>query len=203
MFTGIVTHLGTVRRISGGTDLELEIVPEFDLDTLGLGASVAHSGICLTVAELRGSSFIVQATAETVARTTLGAWREGQRINLERSLKLGDELGGHLVFGHVDGVGHVRQIERLGDSRRLLLDVPRDLAQMLAIKGSVAVDGVSLTVTEAQDAAFAVVIIPHSWAVTTLSGLGTGDRVNIEVDMLARYVARQIGAMQRGSVHAG
>jgi riboflavin synthase len=146
---------------------------------------------------------VVQATGETIARTTIGDWEEGRRINLERSLRLGDELGGHLVFGHVDGVGRVRAVERLGDSRRLLIDVPPELAPMLAIKGSVAVDGVSLTVTDVEEAAFAVVIIPHSWAVTTLSGLAPGDGVNIEVDMLARYVARQLAAMHRGGAHDG
>ena len=203
MFTGIVTHLGTVRRVSGDSDLELEIAPEFEVGTLDLGASVAHSGICLTVTERRAATYIVQATAETVARTTIGEWHDGQRINLERSLKLGDELGGHLVFGHVDGIGQVRRVERLGEGRRLLLDVPRDLAPMLAVKGSVAVDGVSLTVTEAEDAAFAVVVIPHSWAVTTLSERRAGDRANIEVDMLARYVARQLGTMHREAGHAG
>jgi riboflavin synthase len=203
MFTGIVTHQGTVQRISGGTDLELEIVPGFDLGDLALGASVAHAGICLTVTGLEARSYTVQATAETVARTTIGDWGVGHKVNLERSLRLGDELGGHLVFGHVDGVASLRRVEKVGDSRRMILDIPLELAPMLAVKGSVAVDGVSLTVTEADHGSFAVVIIPHSWGVTTLAECRPGDRMNIEVDMLARYVARQLAHQQWNGSHAG
>ena len=198
MFTGIVTHLGTVERIGSITDgVELEIVPGFALADLSLGASVAHSGICLTVAERRERSYIVQATGETVARTTVGDWRPGRAVNLERSLKLGDELGGHLVFGHVDGIARLDRVQELGGSRRLAFTAPAELAPMLAVKGSVALDGISLTVTGVGSDGFAVVIIPHTLTETTLKHARPGDRFNVEVDMLARYVARQLGELRR------
>ncbi len=193
MFTGIITHLGRVAAISdeaGGRRLEIEA--DLDLERLELGASVAHSGVCLTVTEKTGNGYRVYASAETLARTTLGSWRVGDRINIERSLRLGDELGGHLVFGHVDGVGRITGLETVGDSWRLAVELPADLRPLVAVKGSVGVDGISLTVNELTATTMALTIIPHTWAATTLQGRGPGDRVNLEADMLARYVARQL-----------
>ncbi len=193
MFTGIVTHRGEVidrREMPGG--LEFSVASDLPLAELALGASLAHDGVCLTVVAMAERSHRVQASHETLARTTLGAWRVGRVVNLERSLRLGDELGGHLVFGHVDAVGEIAAIEPDGDCQRLLVAVPRQLAPMLAVKGSVAVDGVSLTVNEAEAERFAVTIIPHTWQHTTLGARVPGDPVNIEADMLARYVARQL-----------
>ena len=193
MFTGIITHVGevtAVREIAGGR--ELVVVSALPLAEIALGASVAHGGICLTVVAKGSSTHTVQASGETLARTTLGRWRTGQRVNLERSLRLGDELGGHLVFGHVDAVGEIAGILPEGDCHRVEIVVPAALAPMLAVKGSIAVDGISLTVNEARTDRFAVTIIPHTWARTTLADRRPGDAVNLEVDMLARYVARQL-----------
>ena len=193
MFTGIISHRGeitAVREHAGGR--ELEIRSSLPLAALEDGASVAHSGICLTLVGRDGDRHRVQASGETLARTTLGDWRVGQGINLERSLRLGDELGGHLVFGHVDGVGRIVAIEEDGEYRRVEIAVPPDLAPLLAVKGSIAVDGISLTVNEVGADRFAVAIIPHTWHHTTLGERDVGARVNLEADMLARYVARQL-----------
>ena len=193
MFTGIVTHQGvlaTVSEMPGGR--ELVVTSDLPLAELALGASLAHDGICLTVVAMEGRSHTVQASHETLVRTTLGAWRQGRAVNLERSLRLGDELGGHLVFGHVDAVGEILAIEPDGDCHRLVVGVPPELAPMLAVKGSVAVDGISFTVNEAAGDRFGVMIIPHTWQHTTLGRRRLGDRVNLEADMLARYVARQL-----------
>jgi riboflavin synthase len=195
MFTGIVTHLGEVaevREMAGGR--ELAVTSDPPLGKLALGASLAHDGVCLTVVATDGRRHTVQASHETLARTTLGSWGAGRRVNLERSLRLGDELGGHLVFGHVDAVGEVAAVEPDGDCHRVAFTVPPALAPLLAVKGSVAVDGVSLTVNEAGGDRFAVTIVPHTWRHTTLAGRRVGDRVNLEADMLARYVARQLAA---------
>lgn len=201
MFTGIVTHLGRVAATrddaAGGRDLVVAVDPPF-LEGLDLGASVAHSGVCLTVVEKDADRFRVQASPETLARTKLGRWREGELVNLERSLRLGDELGGHLVFGHVDAVGTVAAVERAGESWRLEVGLPEALAPLLAVKGSVAVDGVSLTVNEAAHDRFACTLIPHTWDHTALRLLRPGDPVNLEADMLARYVARQLAAREGG-----
>jgi riboflavin synthase len=193
MFTGIVTHRGEVAAVGdmpGGR--ELTIASDLPLGELALGASLAHDGVCLTLIGRNGGQHVVQASHETLARTTLGDWCAGRAVNLERSLRLGDELGGHLVFGHVDAVGAIEAIERDGDCHRLAIAVPATLAPMLAVKGSIAVDGISLTVNEAGSGHFAVTIIPHTWQHTTLAGRRVGDRVNLEADMLARYVARQL-----------
>ena len=193
MFTGIVTHAGEIaaaREIAGGR--EFVVASDLPLAEIALGASVSHSGVCLTVVATEGRTHTVQVSAETLARTTLASWREGQRLNLERSLRLGDELGGHLVFGHVDAVGEIVRIAPDGDCHRLEIAVPAVLAPMLAVKGSIAVDGISLTVNEAGHDRFAVTIIPHTWAHTTLAERQVGDPVNLEADMLARYVARQL-----------
>jgi riboflavin synthase len=198
MFTGIVTALGTLREvqpIGGGHDMRLVIgvAPEF-LAGAVLGCSIACSGVCLTAVELAADSFSVDASAETLSKTTLGRWRAGGRVNLERSLKLGDELGGHLVSGHVDGVGQVLSATPENASVRWRFRVPAALAPHIAVKGSIAVDGVSLTVNEVANtvdaAEFGVNIIPHTAAVTSFGTLQPGDAVNIEIDTLARYVAR-------------
>ena len=194
MFTGIITGLGTLREvqpIGQGHDMRLVIgvAPEF-LAGAQLGCSIACSGVCLTAVELNGDSFAVDASAETLARTTMGQWKAGGRVNLERSLKLGDELGGHLVSGHVDGVGRVLSATPENASVRWRFGVPREIAKYIAVKGSVAVDGVSLTVNEVDAESFGVNIIPHTAAVTSFGTLQPGDAVNIEIDTLARYVAR-------------
>ena len=190
MFTGIITDIGTVRAIVPGGDTRFEIATGYDTASLALGASVACSGPCLTVVETGPDWFAVQASAETLARTTLGGWRPGSRVNLERALRFGDELGGHLVSGHVDGVGEAVQATPDNGSVRWRIRVPPSLARFIARKGSVAVDGVSLTVNDVNGDTFGVNIIPHTAGVTSFGFLRPGDPVNIEVDMLARYVAR-------------
>lgn len=199
MFTGIVTHLGLVERVENQSGRTLEIQPLGRFDTVEVGASIAHAGICLTVAALTETGWRVQASAETLTRTTLGRWRPGDRINLERSLRIGDELGGHLVFGHVDAVAEILAIEERADGRRIWIALPRELAPLVAVKGSIAVDGVSLTVVDVEADRFSVVIVPHTWAVTTLRDRRAGDLVNLEADMLARYVARQIAVGSLGA----
>jgi riboflavin synthase len=195
MFTGIVTAIGTVRALSpigAGRDMRLTISAgaEFIGGSIPLGASVACSGCCLTAVEVGADWFTAEASAETLAKTTLGRWLVGTRMNLERSLRVGDELGGHLVSGHVDGVGVAISSEPDHGSIRWRFGVPRDLARFIAMKGSVAVDGVSLTVNEVNELSFTVNIIPHTASVTCFGVLTPADPVNIEIDMLARYVAR-------------
>ncbi len=199
MFTGIVTHLGLVERVESESGRTLEIQPLGRLGSVEVGASIAHAGICLTVAALTETGWRVQASAETLARTTLGRWRPGDRINLERSLRIGDELGGHLVFGHVDAVAEILAIEERAEGRRIWIALPAELAPLVAVKGSIAVDGVSLTVVDVEANRFSVVIVPHTWEVTTLRDRRAGDLVNLEADMLARYVARQLAV---GSIGA-
>jgi riboflavin synthase len=194
MFTGIVTALGTIRAITplgGSADMRLTIAaPWSDTAAIAIGASIGCSGCCLTAVEIGPDWFTADASAETLSKTTLGSWRVGTRINLERSLRLGDELGGHLVSGHVDGVGRVLSATPEHGSTRFVFRVPRDLARFIAVKGSVAVDGVSLTVNEVTDDTFGVNVIPHTASVTGFGTLRPGDAVNLEIDMLARYVAR-------------
>jgi riboflavin synthase len=194
MFTGIVTALGSVRDIAplgGSADMRLTIAaPWPDTATISIGASIGCSGCCLTAVEIGPDWFTADASAETLSRTTLGRWQPGSRVNLERSLRLGDELGGHLVSGHVDGVGEVLSATPEHGSTRFVFRVPVDLARFIAVKGSVTVDGVSLTVNEVTDDTFGVNIIPHTAAVTSFGLLRPGDAVNLEIDMLARYVAR-------------
>ena len=190
MFTGIVSDLGKLRALSGADILRLEIETSYDLDTVDIGASVCCSGCCLTVVEKGENWFAFEASHETLAKTTMGAWRVGTTINMERALKVGDELGGHLVSGHVDGVGRVVRKEKDGESWRFSFEVPEELSSFIAPKGSVVVDGVSLTVNEVEDEVFGVNIIPHTAAVTTFGMLEEGDRVNLEIDMLARYIKR-------------
>ncbi len=196
MFTGIITALGHVRAIDpigGGRDMRLTIdTPAAFLTepAAALGASIACSGCCLTAVEFGGDWFSVDASAETLAHTKLGTWGIGSRVNLERSLRMGDELGGHLVSGHVDGVGTAVSAEPENASTRWVFRVPAALSRFIAVKGSVAVDGVSLTVNAVAGDTFGVNIIPHTAAVTGFGTLRPGDPVNIEIDMLARYVAR-------------
>ena len=190
MFTGIVTDLGQVRAVVPGGDTRLEIATRYDTEGLPLGASVCCSGVCLTVIERGPGWFAVNASAETLACTTVGDWGEDTPVNLERALRLGDELGGHIVSGHVDGVADVVAIAPDGDSRRFTIEAPETLARFIAAKGSVALDGVSLTVNDVRGRRFGINLIPHTLAVTSLGRADVGDRVNLEIDMLARYVAR-------------
>ncbi|MCB2079074.1 MAG: riboflavin synthase [Novosphingobium sp.] len=199
MFTGIVTAVGTIREARMQGDLRAVIACPFDPSGIAMGASIACSGVCLTVVDKGGTAgdawFAVDISGESVARTVPGRWETGRKLNLEPALKLGDELGGHIVTGHVDGVGTVVSIEPIGDSRRFTFASPRDLAPYLAPKGSITIDGVSLTVNEVEDQPnglchFTVNIIPHTAEVTTIGDLGQGDRVNLEIDVLARYLQR-------------
>lgn len=195
MFTGIITDVGQIRRVAQAGDLRVEIETAYDAAGIAIGASIACDGVCLTVVA-KGSDaagrnwFAVDVSAETISKTNAGRWKQGARVNLERALKIGDELGGHIVSGHVDGKAAVESMTPEGDSRRIRFRVPEALKKYIAPKGSIAVDGVSLTVNEVDDAVFGVNIIPHTAAVTTLGALKAGDPVNIEIDLLARYVAR-------------
>lgn len=190
MFTGIITDIGTVRAVTRAGDTRFEIATSYDLASVEMGASIACNGCCLTVIEKGAGWFAIEASAETLSKTTLGGWKPGARINLERALKIGDELGGHIVSGHVDGIGEILSITPEGDSKRFRIGVPGALARFIAPKGSVAVDGTSLTVNEVEAEVFGVNIIPHTQAVTTWGAMVAGQPVNIEIDMLARYVAR-------------
>ena len=198
MFTGIVTDVGTVIAAEQRGDLRLRVRTGFDLATVDLGASIACSGVCLTVVDKGDAWFAVDVSAETQSATAAALWREGALLNLERALRLGDELGGHIVTGHVDAVGEVLGVCAEGDSQRVGVKVPRSLAPMIAAKGSVTLDGVSLTVNEVRDEAesthFAVNIIPHTGAQTTFSEIEQGRQLNVEVDVLARYLQRMMAA---------
>jgi riboflavin synthase len=199
MFTGIVTDVGTVRSAEQRGDLRLRIQTGYDLDTIDLGASIACSGVCLTVVDKGDDWFAVDVSAETVSRTAADQWRQGAKLNLERSLRLGDELGGHIVTGHVDAVAEVVGLCPEGDSTRIGVSVPRVLGRMIAPKGSITVDGVSLTVNDVRDAEdgathFSINIIPHTAQNTTLGEIEPGRQLNVEVDVLARYIDRMLGA---------
>lgn len=195
MFTGIITDIGTITKAEQRGDLRLVINCGNDMASVDLGASIACSGCCLTVVDKGADWFAVDASAETVAKTASGLWTEGKRLNLERALRVGDELGGHIVTGHVDGVGEVVSVTPIGDSHRVEVRAPAVLAPYIAEKGSITVDGVSLTVNSVIDdadgsARFSLNIIPHTWDVTTLAGLAAGAVVNLEIDVLARYLKR-------------
>jgi len=199
MFTGLVTDIGTIRKAEDRNGLKrFEVECVYPAESIVLGASILHAGVCLTVVDSGphdgGSWFAVEAVPETLALSILGDWHEGTRVNLEQSLKLGEDLGGHFVFGHVDGVGEIVAVEAEGQSWRVTVRPPADIARYFARKGSAAINGVSLTVADAlPNGDFSVAIIPHTWEVTTLRDLQPGTRVNLEIDMLARYVARMIG----------
>lgn len=190
MFTGIITDLGRVRSVEPHGDTRFVFDTRYDPSAIAIGASIACSGACLTVIDRGPGWFAVDVSAETLACTTLGDWRPGTSVNLERALRIGDELGGHLVSGHVDGVGVIAEVREEGDSRRTVISAPDALMPYIAPKGSIAVDGVSLTVNEVDARGFGVNIIEHTWTVTTFGSLGPGDRVNLEIDLIARYVAR-------------
>ncbi|HYX04866.1 MAG TPA: riboflavin synthase [Reyranella sp.] len=193
MFTGIVTDIGEITAVHPGGqagDRRFVIRTGHDMAPIALGASIACSGCCLTVVDKGKDWFAVDVSRESLAKTHLGDWREGSRLNLELSLKIGDELGGHLVYGHVDGVGRIAAMAPEGGSVRFVFEAPGELARFIASKGSIAVDGISLTVNEVEGQRFGVNVIPHTQAVTTLGHAKIGQRVNLEVDMLARYVQR-------------
>jgi riboflavin synthase len=190
MFTGIVTDLGRVAALERRGSLRIRIATGYDTGAIPTGASIACSGPCLTVVDKGPGWFAVEASAETLACTTLGAWREGTPVNLERPLRIGDELGGHIVLGHVDSTARVLDTKPEGDSVRFRFAAPGGMARFIAPKGSIALDGVSLTVNEVGDDTFSVLIIPHTLAVTTLGAARPGDAMNIEVDVMARHAAR-------------
>lgn len=198
MFTGIVTDVGEVVSAEQRGDLRLRIRTRYDIGTIELGASIACSGVCLTVVDKGDDWFAVDVSAETISRTAADTWREGRRLNLERALRMGDELGGHIVTGHVDEVGEVIGVCPEGDSRRIGIRVGRDLGPAIARKGSIALDGVSLTVNEVRDAGdgthFSVNIIPHTAQETTLGDIAVGRQLNVEIDVLARYIDRMMAA---------
>jgi len=195
MFTGIVTDLGRVRAVepAASGDTRFAFTTGYDTASLALGASVACSGACLTVVDKGEGWFAVEASAETLGCTTLGEWRAGQAVNLEQSLKLGEELGGHLVSGHVDGVARLARVEPEGGSLRMTFEAPEALAKFIAPKGALALDGVSLTVNEVAGRSFGVNIIDHTRKHTRFGEVQPGDRLNLEIDLLARYVARLLG----------
>ena len=198
MFTGIISDIGTVRSAEQKGDLRLQIGCGYDMASVDLGASIACSGVCLTVVDKGGDWFAVDVSGETQARTARDLWREGARLNLERALRVGDELGGHIVTGHVDAVAVISSVEPAGDSNSLVIQAPSVIAPALAPKGSVALDGVSLTVNEVEDQGpttrFTVNVIPHTAAQTTLGELAPGRQLNVEIDVLARYIGRMLAA---------
>ncbi|WP_439109230.1 riboflavin synthase [Lentibacter sp.] len=190
MFTGIITDIGTILELEQRGDLRARIGTSYDTRTVDIGASIACSGVCLTAIALGEGWFDVEISAESVAKTNIGAWVKGGRVNLERALKVGDELGGHIVSGHVDGVAVITAMKDEGDSTRVTLEAPKELARFIAPKGSVALDGTSLTVNEVEGTSFGINFIPHTKDATTWGAAKVGDRINLEIDTLARYVAR-------------
>ncbi|QGX99027.1 riboflavin synthase [Roseovarius faecimaris] len=190
MFTGIITDIGTLREVEQRGDLRARIACGYDTSRIDMGASIACDGVCLTVVGLGEDWFDVDVSAETVSKTNLGDWTPGRRVNLERALKVGDELGGHIVSGHVDGLAEVVALQDEGDSTRVRLRAPEALARFIAPKGSVALNGTSLTVNEVEGCTFGINFIPHTKQVTTWGDVAVGDRINLEIDTLARYVAR-------------
>ena len=191
MFTGIVRASGKIAAVGGeGGDRVLRIETDWDCISIPIGASISHAGICLTVTTRDATGYEVAASAETMSVTTLGSWQQGDTVNLERALVVGDELGGHIVSGHVDGLAEVLSVEAVGDSHVVWFRAPKGLARFVAAKGSVALDGVSLTVNAVDGTDFSVNVIQHTWDMTTLGRLQAGSKLNMEIDMLARYVAR-------------
>ncbi len=196
MFTGIITDIGTIVALDNrqGIDAVFDVETHYHIDTLQMGASVSHQGVCLTlvgfVAIAGGSKWRVQVSKESLDLTTASTWQVGTMLNLERALKMGDELGGHMVSGHVDGVGEITSVTPENESHRVSIRVPVDLAKFVSPKGSIAIDGISLTVNEVEGDVFGINVIPHTWDVTTLGQIKVGTRVNLEVDPMARYVDR-------------
>jgi len=193
MFTGIVTDLGKIRSIEKRGDTRIEIETSYDMDDVDIGASIACSGPCLTVIEKGPGWFAVEASAETLDKTGLGDWEVGTPINLERAMRIGDELGGHIVSGHVDAIAKIVDMQPEGDSMRFMFEAPAEFAKYIAPKGSVSLDGVSLTVNEVRESRFGVNIISHTQGETTFGSRKVGDRINMEIDTIARYVARILG----------
>lgn len=194
MFTGIITDIGRVASVEKkqGGDMRLGIATRFDLSKTDIGASIACAGCCLTVVEKQGDVFFVEVSAESLSKTMIGAWNVGTKLNLEQALKMGDELGGHIVSGHIDGLATLISVTPEEGSHRLVFEAPHELGGFIAPKGSVTLDGISLTVNEVEGSQFGVNIIPHTWGNTTLGAVKAGDKVHIEIDMLARYVARAL-----------
>ena len=190
MFTGIITDIGTILELEQRGDLRARIGTSYYTKTVDIGASIACNGVCLTAIALGEGWFDVQISAESVAKTNIGTWVKGGRVNLERALKVGDELGGHIVSGHVDGVARITAMKDEGDSTRVTLEAPKELARFIAPKGSVALNGTSLTVNEVEGASFGINFIPHTKDATTWGAAEVGDLINLEIDTLARYVAR-------------
>ena len=193
MFTGIITDIATVRAIEKTGDTRFEFTTSFDTSKIVLGASIACNGACMTVIETGDDWFAIEASAESLSRTTLGDLAVGSKVNLEQATRVGDELGGHIVSGHVDGVATLTKRVPEGDSLRLTFEVPEEFAKYIASKGSVTLEGVSLTVNEVDGNTFGINLIPHTQTETTLGSKQPGDRINFEIDMLARYVARMLG----------
>jgi riboflavin synthase len=195
MFTGIVTDVGQVRHIEKRGDTHIVIATNYDVAEVEIGASISCSGVCMTVVDKGGSAdrwFAVTASGETLSKTNMGQWKAGDRVNLERPMRVGDELGGHIVTGHIDGVAEILRIEPEGESTRMTFQAPAALSRFIASKGSVALDGVSLTVNEVDGSRFGVNIIPYTTKVTTFGKVKPGSKVNLEIDLLARYVARLV-----------
>ncbi len=203
MFTGIITDIGTIRNAEQRGDLRLVVETAYDTATVDLGASIACSGVCLTVVDKGPGWFAVDVSGETRSRTAEGQWLAGSRLNLERAMKLGEELGGHIVTGHVDGIGTVIAVEPQGDSHRVVVAAPTDLAPFIAPKGSIALDGISLTVNTVEDDAagtrFTINIIPHTAEMTTFATLAPGRPLNIEIDVLARYLGRMRAVLEKST----
>jgi riboflavin synthase len=195
MFTGIVTDVGQVRHVEKRGDTHVVIATHYDVSAVDMGASISCSGVCMTVVDKGGAKdrwFAVTASGETLSKTTLGNWKAGDPVNLERPMKVGDELGGHIVTGHIDGVAEVVSVKPEGESVRVTFQAPKELSRFIAPKGSIALDGISLTVNEVEGTRFGVNIIPHTQKVTTFAKLKPGAKVNLEVDLMARYVARLV-----------
>ena len=195
MFTGIVTDVGKVRHIEKRGDTHFVVATQYDVSLIDMGASIACSGACMTVVDKGNAKdrwFAITASGESLSKTTMGSWKVGDLVNLERPMRVGDELGGHIVTGHVDGVAEVVRVAPEGESVRLTFQAPQPLSRFIASKGSIALDGVSLTVNEVDGARFGVNIIPHTQSVTTFGGIKPGSKVNLEVDLMARYVARLV-----------
>lgn len=190
MFTGIITDIGEIIELEQRGDLRARIKTAYDTSTIDMGASIASDGVCLTVIALGDDWYDVEISAESVSKTNLSGWKIGKRVNLERALKVGDELGGHIVSGHVDGVAEIVKMVDEGDSTRISFRAPEELAKFIAEKGSVTLNGTSLTVNEVEGCEFGINVIPHTQQVTTWGDAKTGDLVNLEIDTLARYVAR-------------
>ena len=200
MFTGIITDIGTVKSVTRGTggewgDTRMDVECAYDTSTIDIGASISHAGACMTVIEKGPGWYAFEVSDESLSKTTMSDWTEGRKINLERALTGADELGGHLVTGHVDGVGTLTGRSEIAGSIKLDFTAPDEIAFGIAPKGSITVDGVSLTVNDASGSTFSVNIIPHTATATTLGGLQVGDQVNLEIDLIARYVARYLAAM--------